>query len=114
MRAALMWTANNIPAYGMASGWSSAGVIGCLVCMEDTRAFYLQNGRKTCYFDCHGQFLPPDHPCRRNKKAFTKNQVERKVACPLMGEQIRNWVEDFSPAVEVPLSLPDGYGIEHK
>ncbi|KAL0446475.1 UNVERIFIED_CONTAM: hypothetical protein Slati_1775400 [Sesamum latifolium] len=31
-----------------------------------------------------------------------------------MGEQIRDWVEEFSPAVEVSLSLPDRYGIEHK
>ncbi|KAL0455300.1 UNVERIFIED_CONTAM: hypothetical protein Slati_0869200 [Sesamum latifolium] len=76
---------------------------------------YLQNCRKTCYFDCHRKFLPPNHPYRRNKKAFTKNRVERKVARPrLMGEQIRDWVEEFSPAVEVPLSLPDGYGIEYK
>ncbi|KAL0355354.1 UNVERIFIED_CONTAM: hypothetical protein Sradi_3982300 [Sesamum radiatum] len=59
MRAALMWTVNDLPAYGMAFGWNSAGVMGCPVCMEDTRAFYLQN-------------------------------------------------------VEVPLSLPDGYGIEYK
>ncbi|KAL0303004.1 UNVERIFIED_CONTAM: hypothetical protein Sradi_6168500 [Sesamum radiatum] len=88
---------------------------GVSVCMEDTRGFYLQNDRKACYFDCYRQFLPPDHPYRRNKKAFTKNQVERKVARPrLAGEQIRNWVEEFSHAVEVPLSLPDGYSIEHK
>ncbi|KAL0345863.1 UNVERIFIED_CONTAM: hypothetical protein Sradi_4417600 [Sesamum radiatum] len=41
-----------------------------------------------------------------NKKAFTKNQVERKVARPrLTGEQICDWVEEFSLAVEVPLSL---------
>ncbi|KAL0449091.1 UNVERIFIED_CONTAM: hypothetical protein Slati_1465500 [Sesamum latifolium] len=53
MRAALMWTVNDLPAYGMASGWSSAGVMGCPVCMEDTRAFYLRNGGKACYFDCH-------------------------------------------------------------
>ncbi|KAL0416192.1 UNVERIFIED_CONTAM: hypothetical protein Slati_3451100 [Sesamum latifolium] len=73
MCAALMWTVNDLPAYGMAFGWSSAGVMECPVCMEHTRAFYLQNGRKACYFDCHIQFLPPDHPYRRNKKAFTKN-----------------------------------------
>ncbi|KAL0355391.1 UNVERIFIED_CONTAM: hypothetical protein Sradi_3986000 [Sesamum radiatum] len=73
------------------------------------------NGRKTCYFDCHRQFLPPDQPYRRNKKAFTKNQVERKVARPrLTGEQIRDWVEEFSVAVEALLSHPDGYGSEHK
>ncbi|KAL0288875.1 UNVERIFIED_CONTAM: hypothetical protein Sangu_2639900 [Sesamum angustifolium] len=49
MHAALMWTANDLPAYGMAFGWSIAGVIGCPVCIEDTRAFFLQNGRKSCY-----------------------------------------------------------------
>ncbi|KAL0444547.1 UNVERIFIED_CONTAM: hypothetical protein Slati_2177400 [Sesamum latifolium] len=53
MGAAFMWAVNDLPTYGMASGWSTAGVMGCQVCMEDTRAFYLQNGRKACYFDCH-------------------------------------------------------------
>ncbi|KAL0444624.1 UNVERIFIED_CONTAM: hypothetical protein Slati_2185100 [Sesamum latifolium] len=62
---------------------------------------YEMNGKKSCYFDC----LPQDHPYRRNKKAFTRNRVERNVACPkLIGEQIRDWDEDFGPAVEVPLS----------
>ncbi|KAL0427913.1 UNVERIFIED_CONTAM: hypothetical protein Slati_2966100 [Sesamum latifolium] len=51
--AALMWTVNDLPAYGMAFGWSTVGVIRCPVCMEDTRAFYMQNSRKACYFDCH-------------------------------------------------------------
>ncbi|KAL0438924.1 UNVERIFIED_CONTAM: hypothetical protein Slati_2375400 [Sesamum latifolium] len=58
MRAALIWTVNDLPAYGMASGWSTAGVMGCPVCMKDTHTFYLQNGRKTCYFDCYRQFSP--------------------------------------------------------
>ncbi|KAL0427262.1 UNVERIFIED_CONTAM: hypothetical protein Slati_2901000 [Sesamum latifolium] len=94
MSATLMWTVNDLPAYGMASEWSSTGVMGCPVCMEDTRAFYLQNGRKAYYFDCHRQFLPPDHPYHRNKKVFTKNRVERKVARPRLTEkQIRDWLE---------------------
>ncbi|KAL0346460.1 UNVERIFIED_CONTAM: hypothetical protein Scaly_1662000 [Sesamum calycinum] len=29
MRVALMWTVNNLPAYRMAYGWSTAGVMGC-------------------------------------------------------------------------------------
>ncbi|KAL0454699.1 UNVERIFIED_CONTAM: hypothetical protein Slati_0809100 [Sesamum latifolium] len=57
IRAALIWIVNNLLAYVMTSG-----VMGCPVCMEDTRAFYLRNGRKACYFDCHRQFLPADHP----------------------------------------------------
>ncbi|KAL0349981.1 UNVERIFIED_CONTAM: hypothetical protein Sradi_4147300 [Sesamum radiatum] len=53
MRAALMWTVNDLPAYGMASGWSTTGVMGCPVYMDDTRAFHLQHGRKAWYFDCY-------------------------------------------------------------
>ncbi|KAL0433204.1 UNVERIFIED_CONTAM: hypothetical protein Slati_2654700 [Sesamum latifolium] len=71
--ATLMWIVNDLPGYGMACGWSTNGVMGCPVCMEDTREFYLQNSRKACYFYCHKQFLHQDHLYRRNKKAFTKN-----------------------------------------
>ncbi|KAL2231197.1 UNVERIFIED_CONTAM: hypothetical protein Sindi_1714100 [Sesamum indicum] len=88
MQEALMWTMNYLPAHGMASGYSIVGVMSCLICMDDTRAFYLQHGRKVCYFDCYKQFLPEHHPYQRNKKAFTKNFVEHKVACPrLTGNQ---------------------------
>ncbi|KAL0427073.1 UNVERIFIED_CONTAM: hypothetical protein Slati_2882100 [Sesamum latifolium] len=103
------------PAYEMASGWSTTGVMGCQVCMDDTRALHLQHGRKVCYFDCHRQFLPEHHPYRRNKKAFTKNRVENKVACSrLNGDQLLDWVADISPAVEMSLSLPSNYGSDHK
>ncbi|KAL0423401.1 UNVERIFIED_CONTAM: hypothetical protein Sradi_0874900 [Sesamum radiatum] len=89
IRAALMWTMNDLPVYGIASGWSTAGIMGCPVCMDDTRAFHLQHGRKACYFDCHRHFLPGHHPYRRNKKAFTKNRVKNKVARPrLIGDHI--------------------------
>ncbi|KAL0440685.1 UNVERIFIED_CONTAM: hypothetical protein Sradi_0007400 [Sesamum radiatum] len=53
MRAVLMWTVNNLPAYDIASGWGTAGVMGCPICMDDTRAFHRQQGRKACYFDYH-------------------------------------------------------------
>ncbi|KAL0329268.1 UNVERIFIED_CONTAM: hypothetical protein Sradi_4913500 [Sesamum radiatum] len=42
MRVALMWTVNNLPAYRMASGWSTAGVMGYPICMDDTREFHMQ------------------------------------------------------------------------
>ncbi|KAL0448713.1 UNVERIFIED_CONTAM: hypothetical protein Slati_1427700 [Sesamum latifolium] len=115
LRTALMRTVNDLPAYGMASGWSIVGVMGCQVCMDDTRAFHLQYSRKAFYFDCHKQFLPEHHPYRRNNKAFTINRVENKVARPrLTGDQILDWVADISPAVEMSLSLPSGYGSDHK
>ncbi|KAL0444256.1 UNVERIFIED_CONTAM: hypothetical protein Slati_2148300 [Sesamum latifolium] len=86
MRVALMWTVNNLPAYGMAFGWSTASVMGC-----------------------------PDHPYYRKKKAFTKNRVGKKVACPrLTGEEIHDWVAEFSPTIKVPLHSQPGYSSDHK
>ncbi|KAK4383002.1 hypothetical protein Sango_2819800 [Sesamum angolense] len=99
----------------MASGWSTAGVMGCPICMDDTRAFHLQHSRKTCYFDCHTQFLPAYHSYRRNKKTFTKNYVEDRVArSRLTGDRILDRVVNISLAVEIPLVLLDGYGSDHK
>ncbi|KAK4382016.1 hypothetical protein Sango_2913500 [Sesamum angolense] len=74
----LMWIVNDIPAYGMVSGWSTAGVIECSICVNDTCAFHLQHGRKACYFDCHKWFLLKHYPYRSNKKAFMKNCDENK------------------------------------
>ncbi|KAL0322233.1 UNVERIFIED_CONTAM: hypothetical protein Scaly_2519700 [Sesamum calycinum] len=111
----LMWTMNDLSAYGMASEWSTAGVMGCLVCMDDTRAFHLQHDKKACYFDCHRQFLPAHHSYRSNKKAFTKNRIENMVARPgLIGDQIHDRVINISPTVEMSSSLPNGYGTDHK
>ncbi|KAL0391124.1 UNVERIFIED_CONTAM: hypothetical protein Scaly_0469500 [Sesamum calycinum] len=115
MRAALMWTVNDLLAYGMASGWSTAGVMDCPVCMDDTRVFNLHHGRKACYIDCYRQFLLEHHPYQRNKETFTKNRVYYKVArLRLIGDQIRDRAADISPAFEMLLTLPSEYGSYHK
>ncbi|KAL2232470.1 UNVERIFIED_CONTAM: hypothetical protein Sindi_1427000 [Sesamum indicum] len=45
-------------------------------------------------------------PHHKNKKAFTKNRVEHKVAHPrLTGNQILDGVADISPAVDTPFRL---------
>ncbi|KAL0416939.1 UNVERIFIED_CONTAM: hypothetical protein Slati_3525800 [Sesamum latifolium] len=46
IRAALMWIVNDLPAYEMASGWSTAGVMGCPICMDETRTFCSMVGRR--------------------------------------------------------------------
>ncbi|CAN6829086.1 unnamed protein product [Brassica oleracea] len=74
MRAVLMWTISDFPAYGMLSGWTTHGRLSCPYCQDDTDAFQLKNGRKTCWFDCHRRFLPPDNTYRRSKTSFTKNK----------------------------------------
>ncbi|KAJ7954436.1 Transposon protein, putative, CACTA, En/Spm sub-class [Quillaja saponaria] len=77
MRASLLWTISDFSAYGMLSGWSTQGRIACPICMERTKSFYLKNGSKCCWFDCHRQFLPMDHRFRRNKNDFKKGIVEK-------------------------------------
>ena len=58
MRAALMWTINDFPAYGMVSGWSTHGKLACTYCMENNKAFTLTNEGKASFFYCHRRFLP--------------------------------------------------------
>ncbi|XP_061371827.1 uncharacterized protein LOC133314366 [Gastrolobium bilobum] len=53
MRAALMWTINDFPAYGMLSGWQTSGKLACPVCLEQNKGFSLQHSHKVCWFDTH-------------------------------------------------------------
>ncbi|KAL1299879.1 hypothetical protein AAHE18_18G139200 [Arachis hypogaea] len=80
LKAALMWTINDFPAYGMLSGWMTQGRLSCPICMEDTKSFTLSHGGKASWFDCHRRFLPTNHPYRRNKNDFRKNKIESEEA----------------------------------
>lgn len=73
LRAALMWTISDFPAYSMLSGWSTAGKLACPYCiMEETQSFRLEHGRKTSWFDCHRMFLDQHLPFRRYHESFLK------------------------------------------
>ena len=75
MRAMLMWTISDFPAYSMLSGWSTAGRLACPHCMGNTDAFTLEKSGKQSWFDNHRKFLPQNHPYRKNKRAFRKNKM---------------------------------------
>ncbi|XP_059315663.1 uncharacterized protein LOC132066357 [Lycium ferocissimum] len=49
MRASLMWTINDFPAYRMLSGWMTAGKLACPYCMENSKAFTLKHGHKNSW-----------------------------------------------------------------
>ncbi|XP_050222348.1 uncharacterized protein LOC126672441 [Mercurialis annua] len=74
MKAALMWTINDFPAYSMMSGWSTSGRLACPHFMEDTDAFTLNKNGKQSWFDCHRTFLPPGHRFHRNVTGFSKRK----------------------------------------
>ncbi|KAG7531488.1 hypothetical protein ISN44_Un30g000040 [Arabidopsis suecica] len=93
LKVVLMWTISDFPAYGMLSGWTTHGRLACPYCSDQTGAFWLKNGRKTCWFDCHRCFLPVNHSYRGNKKDFKKGKVvEDSKPEILTGEELYNEV----------------------
>nr|GEW08495.1 hypothetical protein [Tanacetum cinerariifolium] len=70
MKATLLWTVSDFPAYAMLLGWSTHGKLACPYCMSNVDSFQLHNGGKPCWFDCHQRFLPARHPYRRDIKGF--------------------------------------------
>ncbi|XP_049378019.1 uncharacterized protein LOC125842742 [Solanum stenotomum] len=96
MRAALMWTISDFPAYSMLSGWSTAGRLACTYCMENSDAFTLTNGGKQSWFDNHRKFLPLNHPYRKDKSSFRKNRVVTMQPTPFRsGEDVLKEIEEL-------------------
>jgi len=117
MRAALMWTINNFPTYGMVSGWSTHGKLACPYCMENNKAFTLTNGGKASFFYYHRRFLPPNHRYRKNRKDFFVGRVEKDVAPPcLSGEELHDVVLEYGDIVfglQSGKQKFSGFGLTH-
>ena len=109
MRAVLMWTISDFPAYGMLSGWTTHGRLSCPHFQDSTDAFQLKHGRKSCWFDCHRRFLPPDHPYRKSRTLFTKNKkVFDSPPLEISGDDLLKQFRDFGAS-----RTPDVGGHEH-
>ncbi|XP_042988717.1 uncharacterized protein LOC122316252 [Carya illinoinensis] len=78
MRAALMWTINDFPAYGDLSGWSTKGRLICPCCMGNTQSRLLKHGKKFSYMG-HRRFLPSDHRWRMMAKTFDDNLLHHNL-----------------------------------
>ncbi|XP_078152644.1 uncharacterized protein LOC144547837 [Carex rostrata] len=117
MKATLLWTVSDYPAYEMLCGWGTKGKLACYYCQGATKAFQLEHGGKPCWFDCHRCMLPMDHPFRRDKTNFIKGREEWDGPPPrLMGEQILeevNKLGDMSWGKDVGLAQFEGYGVTH-
>jgi hypothetical protein len=87
LRAVLLWTINDFPAYGNLSGHAVKGYYACPVCSEHTFANYLKHGRKMSFVG-HRRFLPLNHPYRRQKKAFNGFQEFGVPPIPSNGVEI--------------------------
>ncbi|CAN6569387.1 unnamed protein product [Malus baccata var. baccata] len=78
MKAAVLWTISDFPAYGMLSGWSTHGYKACPHCMHDKESIYLPASRKICYMR-HRRFLEYNHRFRRQTTAFNGRREHRSA-----------------------------------
>ncbi|XP_073121944.1 uncharacterized protein [Henckelia pumila] len=69
LKAILMWTINDFPAYGNVSGCTTKGRFSCPICGEDEFSMWLKYNRKFAYMG-HRRYLAHDHPFRKKKKWF--------------------------------------------
>ena len=72
------------PVYGIFYGWCVHEKFACLVCKASLMFIWLTKGGKYSLFDKHRQFLPLDHPFRRDIKNFTKDVVVEGPAPQMM------------------------------
>ncbi|KAL6310976.1 hypothetical protein AAG906_019942 [Vitis piasezkii] len=87
LKAILLWTINDFPAYGNLSGCTVKGYYACPICGEETNSHWLKHGNKNSYTG-HRRFLPCNHPFRKQKKAFNGEQEFRLPQKELIGDEI--------------------------
>ncbi|XP_058195233.1 uncharacterized protein LOC131311699 [Rhododendron vialii] len=92
LRAVLLWTINDLPAFGNLSGCTVKGYYACPICGEGTCSCRLKHGKKNSY-EGHRKFLPRYHPYRKQKKAFNGEQEFGEPPLPLSGEEVLREVE---------------------
>ncbi|XP_073058473.1 uncharacterized protein [Primulina eburnea] len=92
LKAILMWTINDFPAYGNLAGCATKGKFGCPICGEDVCSMWLKYSRKFSYLG-HRRFLAPDHPFREKKKWFNGKKERKGKPRTLTGLEIFNAVK---------------------
>ncbi|KAI5313812.1 hypothetical protein L3X38_042988 [Prunus dulcis] len=96
LRAAVMRTVNDFPAYAMVSGWSTKGYMACPVCKEDVTSGW--HAGKFCYLG-HRRWLPWDHEWREKDKEFDGNTERHLRPREWSGDEILEQLNrlDFAP-----------------
>jgi hypothetical protein len=104
------YSMHDFPAYGLFSGWCVQSKFPCPVCQENVKFDWLQKGGKYSAFDKHRQFLPLDHPFRRDIKNFTKGVAVTYPAPPMKTSAV---VRQQIDGLVVRPGGFEGYGEQH-
>lgn len=90
LRAMLIWTVNDFPAYGLLAGQQVHGYKGCPLCGPETCAEHSPLLSKMIYLGGR-RFLPGDHRFRRAKAAFNNHQEWSMGPDRPTGEEVLVW-----------------------
>ena len=90
LRAMLIWTVNDFPAYGLLSGQQVRGYKGCPLCGLETCAEHAQLLNKMIYLGGR-RFLPADHRFRRARASFNNHQEWQVGPDRPTGEEVLQW-----------------------
>ncbi|XP_062116763.1 uncharacterized protein LOC133830729 [Humulus lupulus] len=99
LKAMLLWTINDFPAYGNLVGCATKGKYGCPICGENSNVVWLKNSKKMSFCN-HIRFLPLHHPYRKKKYTAARAR-ERAPQCPTIltsvevAEQLSEFTNDF-------------------
>lgn len=92
LKAILLWTISDFPAYANLSGCPKGGYNACPICAERTSSVRLKYSGKNVY-QSHRKFLPRKHKFRLDKKAFHGQQELGTAPKPYDGEEVLRQVE---------------------
>ena len=111
LKAMVIWTIGDFPAYGMLAGCTTNGFVGCPVCGEGFRSRRSKVLHKNIFCGCARRFLvDADHHLRFDIQNFSS--IEDRVApVPVTGaetlaygQQRLRWLRDFgTPADQDPV-----------
>ncbi|CAN6691810.1 unnamed protein product [Malus baccata var. baccata] len=87
LRAILMWTISDYPAYGNLAGCFTKGRFACVACGANTRSLRLPFSKKHVYTG-NRRFLPPSHEFRKKGKWFDGNDDIGQKPRVLTGEEV--------------------------
>ena len=101
MRAMVIWTIGDFPAYGMMASCTTKGFHGCHVCGGGYRFRRAKLLHKNVYCNCARRCLPENHHMRLDsdnfgtiENCFAPPPVSRETALRL-GLEMESWLRDY-------------------
>ncbi|XP_062118192.1 uncharacterized protein LOC133831793 [Humulus lupulus] len=94
LRAILMWTIQDFPAYGNLAGCKNKGRFSCPLCGYGTHSEWLKHSGKFSYRG-HQKFLQEDHPFRSKRSWFDGEEEHGNPPRIMNGTTIAEHLKDF-------------------